>query len=255
MRELEFRQALRDEMSQVTRPLRLTETDLLDAARRASRRRRGVWASAGSAVAVAALAVGTVLTVTGDDQAGPSTGATSTVSSGPIDPQTKRSARLLDLLTAAVPPGWETPTDLTAPAGNKLREHEASQKEGWWEYVAVVPVAKDQRYGRLLALVSTPGNYLYPDAEGCELTTTVTDAPDCQEITVNDKTIGVITDPAGVHGPGSQVAVYRYPDGTVVFIEQDYAVFFSGEAQPLTEMPLTPQQLAELAADARLRLD
>lgn len=84
--------------------------------------------------------------------------------------------------------------------------------------------------------------------------TTVTGAPDCQEITVDDRTIGVITDPPGVHGPGSEVAVYRYPDGTVVFIEQDYAVFFSGEAQPLTEMPLTPQQLAELAANPLLHL-
>jgi hypothetical protein len=270
MQELEFRQALRDEMSLVTRPRPMNETALLDAARHALQRRRGAWASAGSVVAVAALAVGTVFTATGDSRPGPGAGVTSTTQ--PDDdgvptfypyatsgPRYEQSATLLNLMLDAVPPGFDTPTDVTAPGGNNMREHLASTRgvpgEQWWEYVAAVPIAREGRFGRLLAAVSTPGNDL-PPVQGCELTIAETGSTACQEILVGDIRIGVVTPRPNEHGAGSQVAVYRHQDGTVVFIEQDYGVFLISDPDypPLTEMPLTPQQLAKLATDSRLHL-
>lgn len=274
MQELEFRQALRDEMSLVTRPRSLKETEVLDAARHALRRRRGRWAGAGSVVAVVTLAVGAMFTTTGDSSPGP--GATPTTQpddgyfvpnpDGPAPvthatsgPRYEQSVTLLNLMLEAVPPGFDAPTGVTAPGGNDMRDRSASTRgvrgEQWWEYVAAVPVAKEGRYGRLLAAVSTPGND-QPTGQGCALATVVTGSTACQEVVVDDMPIGVVTPRPNEHGAGSQVAVYRHPDGTVVHIEQNYAVFLVADPEypPLTELPLTPQQLAELATDPRLHL-
>lgn len=264
MQELEFRQALRDEMSQVTRPRPLKETEVLDAAKHALRRRRGRWASAGSVVAVVALAVVAVFTTTGDSRPAPGTGATSTTQPPDAEftyatsgPHYERSATLLNLLLEAVPPGFDTPTDLTTPSGTNMREHSASTGAGrsgqWWEYLAVFPVVKEGRYGRLLAVVRAPGND-YPTGQGCQLATEMTGSTACQEVLVDDVRVGVVTPRPNEHGAGSQVATYRHPDGTVVHIEQNYAESLISELPPLTQLPLTPRQLAELAADPRLRL-
>jgi hypothetical protein len=50
-----------------------------------------------------------------------------------------------------------------------------------------------------------------------------------------------------------QWAAYRYPDGLVVYIAQDKTTT-QGKGAPLTELPLTVEQLANLVTDQRFRL-
>jgi hypothetical protein len=279
MRELEFRHALRNEMAQVTRPEPMNETEVLAAARRALRRRRAAWVSAGSAVAVMALAVGTVFIASADSPPGPAADADVTSTTQPDDdglfvpqpeapapytyatsgPHYEQSVTLLNLMVEAVPPGFDVPADITLPAGNSVRDHSANTGGApgrqWWEYLAVVPIAKEGRFGRLLALVHTPGNDL-PPVQGCQLAIAETGDHPCQEVLVDGVRVGVTTPGPNEHGAGSQVAVYRHRDGTMVHIEQNDSMSIPSDPNhpPLTELPLTPRQLAEVAADPRFHL-
>lgn len=164
MNEHEFRQALHDTMTVAAPPEPMNEAPVLDLAKRAHRRTRATWASAGSAAAVMAVVAGAmVLAPSGDDRgaevgAGP-TAANSTTpdnvtgsatpdsgsqSSGSTETpwpngQTDRTATagaefdqgatLLDELTAAAPSGFETPDDLVYAdpdyQGAPLRSHQA----------------------------------------------------------------------------------------------------------------------------------
>lgn len=262
MRETEFRQALRDEMSLVTRHRRLTETEVLNAARRASRRRQGAWASAGSVAAVVALAVGAVFTTSGDSRPGPAAGVIPTTQTDELEvqgaltfaksgPHYDQSVTLLNLVLEIVPPGFEAPADVTAPAGNNLRVHHAILQgpagRQWWEILASVPVTKAGGFGVVQAVVETPGNDR-PPGQACDLLPVQIFGPNCQEVLVGDMRVGVHTGVPNQSGVANSFAIYRHEDGTVVAVEQMYDLFTD---RPLAEMPLTPRQLAELAADPR----
>jgi hypothetical protein len=276
--EQDFKRALRDSMAVVTAPPPMNEAVVLDAAKRAVRRRRAMWASGASAVAVVALAVGVAFAAPGTDRSAPKVGAevTSTTNPPPSSDDTKpnwpngqtdatarsgpryeQGVTLLNKVLEVVPPGFESPADLEGRegglAGVPLRYHQATwgydEQVEWWTYDATIPVTKADKVGSLHVSVSTAGNDL-PGAQSCELS--LPNGPvaggSCQEVTVAGKTIVVVTAPAGVE------ATYRHPDGTMVSVRQS-AVFEGYGYPPLSEVPFTSAQLAELATDPRFHLD
>jgi hypothetical protein len=67
--------------------------------------------------------------------------------------------------------------------------------------------------------------------------------------------VGVVVKPAG-DDRIDQWAAYRHADGTVVYAAQSrHATFGGSDLRPLTELPLTVQQLAALAADPKFDLE
>lgn len=288
MNEHEFRQALRDTMTIAAPPEPMNEAPVLDLAKRSHRRRQATWASAGSAAAVMAVVAGAmVLAPSGDDGApGVTAGdaGTSSDTSGDSpsskDTQTPwpngqtdrtatagaefdQGATLLDELTAVVPDGYETPTDLvyTGPDyedSSPLRSHQAQYADTIggtevWEYMAYVPVSAEGGLGKVFAEVHTAANGIV--GEGCALSKTLwgLNSGSCQEITVAGTTVGVITD-TNPDATFDQWAGFHHPDGTVVFVAQDNEFEGSGRP-PLSMVPFTAQQLAELATDARFHLN
>lgn len=261
MQGLDFRNALRDEMSLVAEPPPMSETAMLEAAKKSVRRRKAAWASVGSAAAVVVLAVGTAFTVSFDDRAGPAVTPSPpygewTETAGP---HYDNGVMLLDEVVDAVPSGLETPSDLVwaghpgAP-GEPLRNHEATINwDGSRSYSATVPVARAGMLGTLTVLVVTPGYSLFDGRAGCRLTAAVSEFEGkgtfpCELVPVDGVTVPVTTE------PDEQRAAYRHPDGGVVMVEQ--RPDFPGSGKPaMAEMPLTRQQLAELAVDSRLHLN
>ncbi|SDC92347.1 hypothetical protein [Actinokineospora iranica] len=151
MDEQNFRHALRGAMNDTPTPPPMHADDVLDAAKRAERKRKALWAGGGSAAAVTLIAAAAVvLTANGvgsdtvNPAAGPSIQPTSTAqvtSSAPAPtsvqvtqeppkdtepvfpdgqtdrtatsgPQADKSAALLDVLAAAIPAGMTAPVDL-----------------------------------------------------------------------------------------------------------------------------------------------
>lgn len=273
MNEHEFRQALRDTMTVATPPAWMNESPVVDLAKRAHRRRRATWASAGSAAAVMAVVAGAmVLAPTTDDGSpGLSVGDAAqdttketkpewpdgqTDATATAGPKYDQGVALMNELIGAVPDGYETPDGLVyadpAHEGSALRYHQAAihGADGGWEYYAVVPVSAGENLGEIFVQVNTVGN----DLEGCELSRTLWSqgGGTCEEITVAGTTLGVVTD-TGPESAFDQWVGFRHPDGTVVYAAQDDE--FEGSGQPpLTGLPFTAQQLAELATDARFRL-
>ena len=295
MNEHEFRDAIRAGMSARPEPPPMSDGPVLDAARRDRRRRRALWAGGGSAAAVVAIAVGVAVlvpstsgnapglnvaagqtsesvtpTAEATDESSP-TSATSTPETKPSFPdgQTDRTASsgprydhgvtLLDALAAQVPPGHESPTDLTygdpSYSGGPLRHHQSQyvdtvEDTEIWEYTATIPVTKGNGVGELTVVTTTPGA---GTADGCAVTNPFWGLRGtCEEVRVGDATVAVFT--SDREQPFEQWASYGHEDGTVVHVAQSTS--YEGSARPaLPKLPLTAQQLAELAADARFHLD
>lgn len=285
MTEQEFRNALRGVMTATPAPPSMNSTVVLDAAQRAHRRRRAALAGTASAAAVVLIAAGAiaVTSLTRDDNSpnlggvgGPAGGSGAVTTDAPDtktswpDGQTDRTAsqgpradkgvELMDLLTASVPAGLQSPTDLKPAPGAELhgdlRTHQAQFADEVagkqiWEYMVSIPVGANGKWGRLLAEVHTAGNLVPGD--GCALTAKFWGmGGECQLVTVGDKQVGVAIRPTG-DDRFDQWAGYRHPDGTVVFIAQARMYQMAGLPE-LAGVPLTPQQLAELAADPKFHL-
>lgn len=275
--EQDFRQALRDTMAVVTTPS-MNENVVLDAARRATRRRRAMWASAASGLAVVALATGVALAAPGGDRSGPRVGAEVTSTTPPEDtepdwpdgqtdatassgPRYEQGVHLLDELLEAVPPGYDSPEYLAGQLpGARPRSHEAVwSDDGSWDYTASIPLVRAGGFGSLSASVRTAVDPT--DETPCALSLSVlnpvpvqpgeTDPntdESCTEVTVAGKQVGVAA------GPGTMLVRHRHPDGTMVMVAQRALAPHYGQPG-LTELPLTAEQLAELAAGPRLHLD
>ena len=292
MNEQELRQAMRATMATASAPPPMNESPVLDAARRAERRRRNRWAGVGSAaaaIAVVGIAVVVVAATSGaggSGAAGPGVATTTSTTSGtassdtsnvdePTEPswpngQTDRTAQkgpeydrgvaLLEQLDAVVPAGYEAPHDLEGNgdlAGAPMSYHQAQYADTVngtevWEYLADAIVTKDGRYGRLLAEVRTPGNGYTGD--GCDIEADLWGMTGkCTEIVVDGKRVGVYNWTGGTDDQFEQWAAYRHDDGTVVFIGQSAHRAYTN-FPPLAGLPLTAKRLAELAADPGFKL-
>ncbi len=278
MHEQEFRQALRESMAVLTPPP-MNENAVLDAAKRAVRRRRAMWASAASTFAVVALATGVALAAPGADRSGseagvevtstnPSSGTEPDWPDGQTDatassgPRYEQGADLLTKLLEVVPPGYESPEDLTGKgqrAGVPLRYHQAKWAgNDTWHYDAKIPLVKAGEFGSLA--VAVLANVDVTDAP-CALSISALDPvrvmpentdpntdESCTEVTVVGKQVGVATK------PGKMLVAYRHSDGTQVVLSQETLPVEYGYPG-LTELPFTGEQLAALAADPRFHLD
>ena len=272
MLEQDFKQALRDTMATVTTPT-MSETALLDAARRADRRRRAGLASAASGVAVVALATGVALALPGEDRSGSDGGSdvgvevTSTNPGGRTaysGPHFEQGVDLLNKLLEVAPPGYYVPDDLesTLEPAVPPRFHDAvGSDDGSWTYAAGIPLVKAGRYGSLLISLFADPDAASRDETPCEFsigalgptilvpsTTDPNPSASCTEVTVAGQQVGVATK------PGAMLVSYRHPDGTRVVLSQDVRTTDFGYPA-LAELPFTGEQLAELAADPRFLPD
>jgi hypothetical protein len=269
-----LREALRTTMTVVPEPPPMESAVAVRAGRRAVHRRTAVAGLAGVLVAVTAVGVGvwlprqgggTPMTAAAQPSAMPSPGDTKP--SWPIDgngkPQQDATARsgvhyekgqqVLQGVLAVVPAGYSTPT---GNAGEMpLRINEASVESGnSWGYTGSAAVAKGGGTGRLMAEVHTKLKGLPTDP--CALTQTFWGMRgQCQVVTVGKVKVGVVVKP-GRDTRLDQWAGYRYPDGVVVYVAQSRSA--TNDDKPpvpaLSKLPLTIQQLAALAVDARFHI-
>jgi hypothetical protein len=278
MNEQDFRVALHQSMATQQAPPPMSDAPVLEAAHRDRKRRRALFAGIGSAGAVAAIVVGVaVIAPSGGSHSSIGVGGVQTSESGDqatdTDPQfpdgmTDRTARqgphydrgvaLAAELAGAIPAGYDSPADLTGSGPYKDQSLQYNQAQ-WadtidgvevWEYQAIAPVTKGNGVGRLMVEVHTPRNR--ETGDGCAMTPAfwgVTGT--CTEVQVNGKPVGVVTADSDQL---DQWAGYRHEDGTVVFVAQsvDYP---NAELPALDGLPLTAEQLAELAANPRFNQD
>lgn len=280
MNETEIRSALHGVMTVVEQPAAMDADRMVAAARQARRRRQNVASGAGAVAAVAVATTTAVLVASGGSGSGSGSGITpADSSSSPTAPPTERSwpngqtdrtappseqeylraEQLMQDLTDSRPQGFTAPTDLRAsPANDRfpLRMHQANFDEyvaggEVWEYLADAPIAKDSRTGRLLVEVTTPGTH-DPSRTPCDVAQTFWSMKGpCVEVDVDGKKVGVVTKPG--RSDFDQWASYVHPDGTVVHLAQSKQRLYS-DLPPLTKLPFTKQQLAELATDQRFHI-
>jgi hypothetical protein len=124
-----------------------------------------------------------------------------------------------------------------------------------WEYMAYTPVTRAEAagVGKLWIQVETKGNNRRP-GEACAAATAEPYPVEgtCQVVDVGGKQVGVVT--GGSEGDLEQGAFFRHADGTLVIVAQSRTYQNSGHPA-LAELPLTPQQLAAIAADPGFQLD
>ncbi|WP_018684758.1 hypothetical protein [Actinokineospora enzanensis] len=267
MHEQELRVALRNAMDATPRPPEMNVSEMLDAAHVDRGRRRSTLAGIATAVAVVLITAGAVFApqlhtvarqisaaageVFGQDDT--QDGKTQTAG-----PHAELGEHLLNQLLSSVPHGLISPDDLEptdnpANRGGPLRYHQASQDlpNGGWRYTAEIPVGKDGRWARLYVEVDHVADS--STLAGCQLAQTFWNVGSggCIMTPVGDKQIAVLTVADG--DQIDQVAAYRYPDGTAVFIAQAKHFAYTG-LTPLGTEPFTPEQLAAQAADPKFRL-
>ncbi|TCC01924.1 hypothetical protein [Kribbella soli] len=169
-------------------------------------------------------------------------------------PRADRAVALMNELTSALPPGFTSP-DLKYPSGDPMRwpQSQYASNDGepdYWEYSASIPVQKDNRVGKLLALSTTPNGK--PATDPCKLAKGFWGGTGtCAVVDVNGKKVGVVTAKTG--GDYDQWAAYRYADGTVVFVAQAKKNDRTDKA-PLTQPVYTARQLAELATSPKFKI-
>lgn len=272
MNEQDFRAALRQTMAVQEAPPPMSDAPVLEAAYRDRKRRRAMWAGAGSAAVVAAIAIGVaVLTPSGTTPGGgievggqSSTAETNTgrpsASTPSSGPEADTAAELATALNGVLPAGYESPDDLKGTgdlAGTLLKQHQAAFVENIsgaevWSYLATAPLAQGDRIGMLEVRIYSPG--WSTTGEGCGLTPAEWGAGSgsCEPRTVNGLEIPVVDTNLG--GDARQWAAYRHADGTLVFVMQSTSYRDAG--MPVLEsMPLTAEQLAALAVDPRFNVD
>jgi hypothetical protein len=169
-------------------------------------------------------------------------------------PRAVRAVTLMQDLSSAVPPGFSTP-DLKYPDGRAMRwpQSQYASSDGeqdYWEYMATIPVQKDNRVGRLLVLSVTPDGK--PASSPCKLAQSFwVGTGTCALVDVGGKKVGVVTGKG--RGDYDQWAAYRHEDGTVVYLAQGKKTD-DPERSPLTHPVFTAQQLAEQVTSAKFKI-
>jgi hypothetical protein len=279
MKEEELNEALHDVMVRSSPPPSMDPARALEQARRTRKRRTVAWTGVGVATLVVGVGAGPVLVTnylgnqsadsavaSGTTQPVSSVAPTTTRKSGDpwpegqtdrtatAGPRADRSVTLMKDLSAAVPLGFSTP-DLKYPDGRAMRwpQSQYASSEGeqdYWEYMAVIPVQKDDGVGRLLAQSTTPNGK--PATDPCKLAQRFWGgAGSCAIVDVDGKKVGVVTTKG--RGDYDQWAAYRHDDGTVVFLAQAKKSDDPGRA-PLTQPVFTTQQLAELVTSEKFKI-
>jgi hypothetical protein len=181
-------------------------------------------------------------------------------------PRADKSVVVLNELSTALPAGYKSVDMEYADASfhgtmrrtqSQFRDYAGSGQ--LWEYMATTPVVKTDgspEVGLLMAQVLTKGGDLPTDP--CELTTKSWGIQGtCAVTTVAGKAVGVLTANPGSEGQFDQfdqLAAFRHDDGTVVFVAQ--AKEYANAGHPaLAALPMTVEQLATLATNAKFKLD
>ena len=292
MSEQDFRDALRKTMDAVTPPPQMSDAPVLAAAHRDQRRRRTLWASAGTAAVVAGIAVGLVLLAPSkpggdgvqvggrqptstEDAPRPATGFATEETSAPKDTEetlppgmtdrTQRSgpefekgvtlAGALDEVMAAA--GYGTPGDLEGTgelAGAQLKRDQANYdgKVDGVEHWSYMATTPATKGDRVGEVIVEVAKVSGQDS-GCGLAGMWGLEGPCEEITVDGKKVGVVAVDDSLHEHIDMYAVYRHDDGTVVNVAQSLDYGFT-DLPALSALPFTPQQLAGLATDPRFNV-
>lgn len=169
-------------------------------------------------------------------------------------PRADRAVTLMTDLSATVPAGFSTP-NLKDSNGQSLRwpQTQYASNDGepdYWEYMATIPVQKDNRVGQLLVLSTTPNGK--PATDPCSLAKGFWGGTGtCAVVDVNGKKVGVVTAKSG--SSFDQWATYRYDDGTVVTLSQ--AKKYDRAGRPALTQPIfTAHQLAELVLSPKFKI-
>ncbi|HET6297214.1 MAG TPA: hypothetical protein VFG33_27765 [Kribbella sp.] len=283
MNEQDFNEALHDVMTRSSPPPSMDPSRALEQGRRARKRRRAVWIGAAVVPLVAGVGAGPVLIAnyasgrSADQQVAGGTSTTQPVPTvtptvapttrktgdpwpdGQVDrtattgPRAERAVTLMNDLSSSVPPGFSTP-NLKYPDGRSMRwpqgQYASSDGEqDYWEYMATIPVQKDDTVGKLLVKSTTPDGK--PAIDPCKLAQKFWDGTGtCTIVDVDGKKVGVVTNGRGSY---DQWAAYRHDDGTVVYLAQAKRSD-DPKRSPLTRPVFTNTQLAELVTSAKLKI-
>ncbi|WP_329000179.1 hypothetical protein OHA18_37810 [Kribbella sp. NBC_00709] len=169
-------------------------------------------------------------------------------------PRAVRAVTLMNKLSSSVPPGFSTP-NLKYPDGRSMRWPQAQYasndgEQDYWEYMAVIPVQKDDRVGQLLVQSTTPDGK--PAIDPCKLAKKFWGGTGtCAVMNVGGKKVGVLT--TNGHGSYDQWAAYRYDDGTVVYLAQTKKTD-NPAVSPLKQPAFTSHQLAELVTSPKFKI-
>jgi hypothetical protein len=290
MNEQELRAAMRATMATATAPPPMSETPVLDAARRDERRRKARWAGVGSAVAAAAVVALAVVVVATTSGAGgtspvgagsPTSSATGTSSQDPSgsatntetsntepdwpDGQTDATATagphydtgvaLLESMATVVPAGFEAPRGLEFPGGGAGL---LDMSQAAWDGKSAGVDVWDY-YATLPLTKGTRMGELIVDVKtpgneatgtGCDLGNLWGWEGTCVARTVGGEPVGLWT---GTEAQPGRAASFRHDDGTVVWVFQSPEYFGSGRPA-LSDLPYSDQQLLELATDEKFHL-
>lgn len=257
MNEQDFRNELRRTMATLPARPEMSDTAVLDAARRDLKRRRTVWAGVSSAAAVIAVAVGVaVLAPSATEGSGGVEIADQQENTQAQQPTGDRGTQLAAALIAVAPAGYETPDGLVGadgkPLKNNYRNYDVASGDGTdgWAYTATVPLKKGNGIGELSVTVFGPDKDRIT-RETCKVNPAGFNPKHCAEVTVGDKKVGVFNNE--LDGDPHQMAVIMYDDTTVVAISQS-AGYPWAELPSLAGLPLSSDQLAALAADPRFKI-
>jgi hypothetical protein len=284
-------QELRDGLHEVmvaSSPPPMNPNTALDAGRRAHRRRRATLAGAAVGVAVAAVATSVVFlgggqpqelpvaTQPGDKAGGSVTDTKPSWPNGQTDrtahngPRAERGTQLYDALVAALPGTLTLDSRASAPQKNSdpqktggdplplsMKQAQFEEMHGQvevWRYTAIASVVRKTQpaagTGQVYAEILTPGSSTPADL--CQAASQWwRNKGDCTITDVQGKKVAVIA--ATRDERISQVAAYRYDDGTLVVTAQGKDVPFTS-LPGLDGPPLTLDQLAALALNPALKL-
>lgn len=170
-------------------------------------------------------------------------------------PRATRAVTLMQDLRSAVPTGFGTP-DLKYPDGRRMSYPQSQYasndgEQDYWEYMATIPVQKDDRVGQLLVQSTTPDGK--PATTPCKVAQKFWGGTGtCAVVDVGGKKVGVLTT-KGSDARYDQWAAYRYDDGTVVVLAQ--AKKSDNDARsPLKQPVFTADQLAELVTSPKFKI-
>jgi len=289
MNEEDLNEAFHDVIVRSSPPPSMDPAHALDQARRTRKRRRVRWAALAAVPLV--VGVGAAPTVianyTGHRSVGqmvagdtsttpvPTPRQVSTVTptapatrksndpwpEGQVDrtatagPRAARAVTLLQDLRSSVPTGFGTP-DLKYPDGRRMSYPQSQYasndgEQDYWEYMAVIPVQKDDRVGQVLVQSTTPNGK--PATTPCKVAQGFWGGTGtCAVVDVGGKKVGVLTT-KGADARYDQWAAYRYDDGTVVYLAQTKKS--DNPARSALKQPVfTAQQLAELVTSAKFKV-
>jgi hypothetical protein len=159
----------------------------------------------------------------------------------------QRAQQVLARLAQVLPAGYRA----TSPWHQAQFDHWEGKTEVW-EYAANVVATKGGRSGVLLVRVLSPSNQ--PRKDLCQLADYFYGPPatGCHVVAVNGSQVAIARHPAEQRNVGyspdlDQWAVYRHPDGSVIWVGQAKAA--TGHGAGLTAPMFTEHQLARLATD------